>query len=60
MADTVQPCVTRIYYLPNEILEQMMSYLDGISALFAVVQAEPQARLLFEARPRTILTSHPC
>ena len=44
-----------VSYLPNEVLEHIMGYLNGIPALHAFVEADSQAKLLFHARPRMVL-----
>lgn len=52
MLHTMSPKINRIHDLPNEILEKIMGYLDGIHTLSALVEVDIQAKLLFEARPR--------
>lgn len=47
----VRPNLNRIYDLLNEILEQIIDYLDSIPSLHALVAADSQAKLHFEARP---------
>lgn len=50
-----RPNANRIYQLPNEILEQTMGYLDSIPSLHALAVVDVQAKLLFEARPQTMM-----
>lgn len=51
MASTVD----RIHDLPNEVLENIMLGLENPIDLRALVDADTQARVLFEARPQLIL-----
>lgn len=44
-----------ISYLPTEVLEHIMGYLDSVPALHAFVKADSQAKLLFHTRPRMML-----
>lgn len=55
--ENMAPLRSRISELPNEVLEHIMGYLDGVPALHAFVEAHSQAKLLFHARPRLMLLS---
>jgi len=50
-----QPLRSRLDNLPNEILETLMGCCDGPVALYALLEAYPQANALFENRPHAIL-----
>ncbi len=55
LADAAQGYATRIFDLPNEILEQIMGHLDGALALCVQLEVDSQAKLISQTRPRDIL-----
>ena len=48
---------SRLDDLPNEVLEMVMGFSDGLGSLHALVMADSRAKALFERRPHAMLIS---
>lgn len=57
VVDPKMPILTRsrLDELPNEVLEIVMEFSDGLESLHALVMADSRAKALFERRPQAML-----